>query len=136
MGVLPKMSVQKKHDRFIAAYLSDPNASKAAAAAGYKAQNLHSCGCKLLKNPYVAKKLEEAHKKAQKKAGFDAVWIRKKLKKLHDDCEARNDEIKYRQLQAKCLTDMARMEAMFIDKTEHSGQVAVDISVSTGIDRG
>ena len=134
------MGASSKIDRdeaFCRAYVAHPVGVEASIAAGFQGQrdSHRTRAHKMLKRPEIRARIDELHKVATKKADFDAVWIRKKLKKLHDECEERKDEVKYRQLQAKCLTDMARMEALFIDKTEHSGQVAVEINVSTGIDR-
>ena len=131
--------VELRNEAFCHAYVANgANGTEACITAGYTGnRNSHKVrASNMLKRPAIRKRIEELHRVATDKADFDAAWIRKKLKQLHDDCEERKDEVKYRQLQGKCLTDMARMEALFIDKTEHSGQVAVEINVSTGIDRG
>jgi phage terminase small subunit len=59
-----------RQGRFVAAYLMEPNATKAAIAAGYSPKRAEVTGCELVRNRKVADALERHRAKAE-----DAVQI-------------------------------------------------------------
>lgn len=50
-----------KHQQFVAEYLKDFNATRAAKSAGYSEKTAHVQGCNLLKNPKIAEHLRVKH---------------------------------------------------------------------------
>ena len=52
--------LNERQQRFVDAYLEDPNATKAAIAAGYNSKTAYSQGQRLLKNVEVSRALEQA----------------------------------------------------------------------------
>lgn len=69
----------EKQRRFVEAYLLDPNATRAAIAAGYSEKTAHSQGPRLLENVEVQAALDAARQKREEKTGVDAAWVLERL---------------------------------------------------------
>lgn len=69
------MALTEKQQRFVDAYLIDPNATKAAIAAGYSEKTAEQYGHQLLKKTSVAKAVADAQAKRAEKAGITAERV-------------------------------------------------------------
>jgi phage terminase small subunit len=111
-----------KQAKFIAEYLVDFNATKAAKRAGYSENTAYDSGYKNLKNPEIRDRIKaeidqsiDNSKLSLKKEVIDG------LKNIISDPDTRNNErIKAYELLGKYMT-------MFSDKIEHSGGVTITI---------
>jgi phage terminase small subunit len=74
--------VTPKQKRFVAEYLIDLNATKAAERAGYSAKTAYSQGQRLLKHVEVQKALEVKSEKVAAKLELSAEWVLGEIKKL------------------------------------------------------
>jgi hypothetical protein len=61
------VALNEKQQRFVEAYLIDPNATKAAERAGYSGKTAYSQGQRLLKHAEVQKALQEARQGASER---------------------------------------------------------------------
>lgn len=77
--------LNEKQRRFVAEYLIDLNATKAAMRAGYSAVSAHAQGCALLKHREISAELAKASDQRAAKTSVDADWL---LKRLADESTA------------------------------------------------
>ena len=79
-------TVNPRHTAFVAEYLKDGNAQRAATTAGYAPKSAHVTGARLLKNVAVAAELARAREAVTAKAidisGLTVAWV---LKALEDN---------------------------------------------------
>jgi phage terminase small subunit len=109
-----------KQAKFIAEYLVDFNATKAAKRAGYSENTAYDSGYKNLKNPEIRDRIKaeidqsiDNSKLSLKKEVIDG------LKNIISDPDTRNNErIKAYELLGKYMT-------MFTDKVEHAGEIKI-----------
>lgn len=73
-----------KQNRFVAEYLVDMVAGKAALRAGYSKNNAEWIGPQLLKKPHVAKAVADKIEERNKCTGVDAQWVLKRLLQIDD----------------------------------------------------
>jgi len=71
-----------KQRRFVAEYLVDLNATKAATRAGYSEKTAYSVGHELLKKPEIAAALAEAQDAAQKRTGVTTDRVLRELARI------------------------------------------------------
>jgi phage terminase small subunit len=69
------MSLNEKQRRFVEAYLIDPNATKAAIAAGYSARTAAEQGSRLLRHPVVAAELARRRTQVAEATGITAAAV-------------------------------------------------------------
>lgn len=74
-GSVRSQQAQERYDRFIAEYLKDRNASRAAKAVGYAPKSAHTTGNKLLKHPYIAPRVAQKAEEAIKRAEIEAEEV-------------------------------------------------------------
>jgi phage terminase small subunit len=68
---MPQKPLNPAHAKFVAEYLKDGNASRAAEAIGYSPKNPRQGGYKLLQLPEIQAAIDETRKKIQAKAGYN-----------------------------------------------------------------
>lgn len=79
------MALSEKQQRFVEAYLIDPNATQAAIKAGYSERTARSQGERLLTTVDVSAALDEARAERSEKTKIDAQWV---LERLAAEAEA------------------------------------------------
>jgi phage terminase small subunit len=72
----------KKQELFVAEYLTDLNATRAACAAGYSAKSAESQGAQLLQNPKVSAEISKKHGKRLEKLEVTAERVLSEIAKL------------------------------------------------------
>lgn len=75
-----------RQERFVEAYLIDPNASAAARAAGSTAKRAEQAGYEFMINPDVKAEIERRRTERAQKAAIDAEYVLQQAVKLHERC--------------------------------------------------
>jgi phage terminase small subunit len=75
-------NLTKKQEFFVAEYMTDFNATRAAIAAGYSEKGAEQTASQLLRNPKVAEEIAKLSEKRLKKLDLSAEMIVAELKKL------------------------------------------------------
>jgi phage terminase small subunit len=124
------VALNARQARFVAEYLKDPNATKAAKAAGYSEKTAYSQGHDLLKKPEIAAAVARMKSQVEREAiatrqERQEFWTRT-MRGEGDSAELR-DRLKASELLGKSEED-------FTEKVKHSGGIV--FRVVTGIDRG
>lgn len=119
------MALNARQQRFVDAYLVDPNASKAAIAAGYSAKTSRSIGSELLTKPDVAAAIAARQQKASAQADFT---LQAHLDRLN---ELANQAADAEQFGPAVSAETARGKAagFYVEKKEHSGSVAMRVEI-------
>ncbi len=76
------IALTKRQRRFVNAYLADPNAKKAAAAAGYSVKTAAQQGSRLLKHPAVAAAIAEGQNRVSERTGVTAEMVVAELARI------------------------------------------------------
>lgn len=76
------MSLTERQQRFVSAFLIEPNATKAAIAAGYAASSAHVRGAELVRNRKVSDAISKANEKRAEKHGISADRVLSELAKI------------------------------------------------------
>jgi phage terminase small subunit len=82
------MALTAKQERFVAEYLVDGNATRAAKAAGYSEKTAYSIGQRLLKNVEVASALAAAQSERTERTKIDMEYV---LSRLAIEAEREDD---------------------------------------------
>lgn len=82
MSATREHKVTPREGLFVAEYLIDLNATRAATAAGYAAGSAHVTGARLLRTPAVAAAIEDARARRMQKLEFKAEFVIQELMKL------------------------------------------------------
>lgn len=112
-----KPGITDKQERFIAEYLVDGNATRAAIAAGYSERTAARIGSELLARPHVRAAVTEGRKRIAAKLELTAEKVLTDLDRLAMKAEKAgkfSDAIRARELQGKHLK-------LFTEKHEHGG---------------
>ena len=88
------MSLNLRQQRFVSAYLLEPNATKAAVLAGYSERSAHSTGPRMLENADVQHALAQVAARTREAVNVDSAWVLTELVKVYNDCEEPRDELK------------------------------------------
>jgi phage terminase small subunit len=80
--VADKATLNDKQARFVAEYLVDLNATKAAERAGYSPKTAYAQGCRLLKHAEVASEIERRQKERAETTGITAERVLRELELL------------------------------------------------------
>lgn len=75
-------NITKRQEIFVAEYLVDLNATRAAKSAGYSANGADVTGSKLLRNPKVAEAIAKKSEKRLEKLEISAEWVLRELRLL------------------------------------------------------
>lgn len=81
-----KGELTRKQQLFIAEYLVDLNASRAALAAGYSPKTAPWIGYENLKKPQIVSEIEREQAKKIANAGITAEWVLKSLQNVANRC--------------------------------------------------
>lgn len=99
-------------ERFIAEYLREPNATKAAKLAGYSEKTAYSQGQRLLKNVEVKRRIDATHEKATRRAEITVARVVEGIASIATNPDARDaDRLKAWEL-------LGRHLAMFTDRVQ------------------
>lgn len=85
MAKAPASKLSPKHQRFVAEYLIDLNATQAAIRAGYSERTAKQQGARLLTNADIAAAVDKAGEERTERTKIDADWI---LKRLAEEADA------------------------------------------------
>lgn len=109
--------------RFVEHYLADPNATKAARAAGYTGSDavLASTGSTLLRNPKVAALLKDRSAKASDGRRSRAERIQAMWEATMEDPKA---DLQHR-LKASEL--LGKVEGLFVERSKHEGKLEITV---------
>lgn len=117
--------LSERQQRFVDAYLVDPNATKAAIAAGYSAATAKQQGSRLLTNVDVAAALAKRQQKAADRADLTLESHLAALNALRDKAAAAE------QFSAAVSAEVSRGKAcgLYVEKSEtkHTGKVEVHV---------
>lgn len=108
---------------FVAQYLVEPNATKAAELAGYSAKTAYSIGQRLLKNVEVSAELEKRTQKLEDKLDISADYV---LRGIRDTVEEAR-QVKEFGNALKGYELLGKHKKLFTEKYEHK----LDISSLT-----
>ena len=76
------MPLNERQQRFVDAYLKDPNGTRAAIRAGYAKSGAATQAIRLLRNDKVRDAIMERSVKIREKADIDAAWVLSRLKNM------------------------------------------------------
>lgn len=115
---MPKVEgLTAKQERFVAEYLVDSNASRAARAAGYSERTATRIGSELLTKPAVKAAITEARKRIAAKLELSAEKVLADIERIANKAERAKkfgDALKGKELLGKHLK-------LFTEKHEHGG---------------
>lgn len=106
-----------KQERFVAEYLIDGNATRAAMASGYSERNAARIGSELLTKPHIRKALDEARARIAAKLELTAEKVLADIERISTKAESAgefNAALKGKELLGKHLK-------LFTEKHEHGG---------------
>jgi phage terminase small subunit len=126
------VSLTPKQQAFVDAYLVEPNATKAAIAAGYSKKTAYSAGGRLLKNVEVSAALNKRVSKVAEKAEVTAEEVLRGLKLEANG--AGEDTNSSSRVTAWGL--LGKHLKLFTDKTELSGADGGPLKVAFNINLG
>jgi len=110
-----------KQERFVAEYLVELNAKKAAIQAGYSAKTAEQQGYQLLQHPLVSEAIKNARTKLSIRTGVTQDDVIEGLKK-----EAQNEgEGSSAAARVSAWNLLGKHLGMFKEKIEHSGTVSI-----------
>lgn len=104
-----------KQRRFVAEYLVDSNATRAAIRAGYSAVSADKIGSELLGKTRVSKAVAAKQAKVAEKLEITAEWIAGELKGNHERAHQLGDV----PASNKALELLGKHLGMFVEKHEH-----------------
>lgn len=109
----------ERQKRFVAEYLKDPNATKAAKAAGYSTKTAYSQGQRLLKNVEISEAVEKRSERALARAEFTVQSHLETLAAIRDAALAE------KQYSAATNAEIHRgkVAGFHVQRVEHSGEV-------------
>ena len=103
-----------RQQRFVNAYLKDPNATRAAVAAGYSKRTAGAYGHDLLKNPEVSTAIREKMEKIAEKQEISVEWVLNGLKDLALTAKMEN-------VRATAYQSIGKHIGMFKERVELTG---------------
>lgn len=137
------MALTDKQELFCLEYMKDLNATQAAIRAGYSSNSAKTIGCENLTKPYIRARIDELLETRKEKIEIDANWVLAKLTEVVDrtmkaepvmkwDYEARSlvetGEYQFDSRGAnQALELLGKHLKLWTDKTEHSGNIGVQI---------
>ena len=132
---------------FVAEYLNEPNATKAAILANYSEKTAYSQGQRLLKNVEVKAAIDAAQTERLERLGVRADWVLEKLvenvnrsmratRALDADGEPIGDFRYEGTVANKSLELLGKHLKLFTEKVEHSGAGGGPIRVIEVVDAG
>jgi len=80
----PDLNIRQR--RFIEEWIKEPNATKAAIAAGYTAKTARQQGARLLSNAVISAEIERIKAAATQRAELSAEWVLDSLKTVAERC--------------------------------------------------
>ena len=132
-----------KQAAFVAEYLVDLNATKAATRAGYSEKTAYSIGGELLKKPEIQQAISEARADQEKRTQVDADFVVNGLVDVYKRCmvaepvldsEGNNTGVwRFSASGAnKALELLGKKLGLFTDKVEHSGSMDLAMAIAEG----
>ena len=118
-----KDELNPKQARFVAEYLKDSNGKQSAIRAGYAPKNAEITASQLLRLSKVQKVLKLKVDAIEKKCGLSREWVTTRLMSIADRCMS---DTEFDPSGAnRTLELLGKTQAMFTDRTEMSGELAV-----------
>jgi hypothetical protein len=114
----PGVSTQTRHERFVEAFLRDPNGARAARDAGYSERSAKTIARDLLKRPDIRAAIDEGRARYKETLGLDAHYVMATLKRTADNGDS-SSAVRAAELIGKHL-------GMFVERTE----TTVDVRLS------
>jgi phage terminase small subunit len=113
-------TMHPRRDRFAAEYLKDLNATEAAKRCGYAPRGAHVTGCRLLKDPNIARQIAEAREAVQAETMTDVQWVVTNLRSIAEKCMTKTH---WNPAAAnKSLELLGKHLGAFVEKHEHTGK--------------
>ena len=120
-----------KQERFVAEYLVELNAKKAAIQAGYSVKTADQQGYQLLQHPLVSEAIKNARTKLSIRTGLTQNDVIEGLKK-----EAQNEgEGSSAAARVSAWNLLGKHLGMFKEKIEHSGVVTLETLVQASVSK-
>ena len=129
---------------FVAEYIVDWNATRAAVAAGYSKKTANEQGCRLLASVNIQKAVAEQIKARESRTLVTADYVITSLKNVAERCQQaepildregnETGEYKFDSSGAnKALELLGKHLKLFTDKTEHAGEGGGDIQIKVTV---
>lgn len=128
-----------RQERFVEAYMLEPNATQAAITAGYAADSAHVTGSKLLANAKVLMAIEERQEERSIRVQYDEDYV---IQRLIDNVERCRQAEPVRDMRGriiegqfqfnardanKALELLGKHKGMFVDRTRLEGGIDVSL---------
>ena len=135
------MALNQKQERFVAEYLIDLNASKAAIRAGYSEKTAGSQAFDLLKKPEIQTLIAESMKAREERTEITQDYVLNTIRNTVERCSQEqpvldfegNPTGEYRFDASNVLKGcelLGKHLAMWTDKQQHSGEVGLTVKVT------
>ena len=116
------MALTAKQNIFVANYIKEKNATKAAKAAGYSEKTANEQGARLLANVSIKAEIDKMIEAQRNRCLVDADYVINGIRKIADHGEKEADKLKAYELLGKHLK-------LFTDKIEQTGDTTIKVSL-------
>jgi len=116
-----------KQSKFCLEYLKDFNGAQAYIRAGFSKKGARQGASRLLTNVDVQQELLRNTQKQAKKADITIEWIIQELKQMYERCQSSLSSPGAIAGATKQLELLGKYLGMWIDKTEHTEHIQIDI---------
>ena len=116
-----------KQSKFCLEYLKDFNGTQAYIRAGFSKKGARQGASRLLTNVDVQQELLRNTQKQAKKADITIEWIIQELKQMYERCQSSLSSPGAIAGATKQLELLGKYLGMWIDKTEHTEHIQIDI---------
>ena len=125
--------LNERQERFCREYVKDFNAKQAYIRSGYAPKAAGVAGHKLLNKDKVRGRINELKAKQEERLDFEADWIRKEMRELHDEAKANlnGDIMAPHQLRSKLLENMGKICGMY-QNNDIDGRTNIAFHIKTG----
>lgn len=123
-----KQELSEKQKRFVDYYVKTGNATEAAIKAGYSKRTARQTGAENLTKPYIAAAVEERNKQLESERIADMIEIKQFWTSV-----IRNTEVPMGD-RLKASEFIARTNAAFIERREHTGKDGGPIQTQRSVD--
>lgn len=122
------MKLTERQKRFADYYIKTGNATESARKAGYSSKTAQEMGYENLRKPHIGAYIEERNAELESKRIANMTEVKEFWTSILRDGE---QEAKDR---LKASEYIAKTNAAFVDRTEHSGHISGDVEITIGVE--